>query len=89
MQNQKKRQPDRGKNYKNGETQKEPKKKDERTAFDKVQEILDEKMADSKDGMVYLDDTDFRTLMESAKGGRDYADGRGQAEAGTVVDLQL
>ena len=46
-------------------------------------------MADSKDGMVYLDDTDFRTLMESAKGGRDYADGRGQAEAGTVVDLQL
>ncbi|MCI9445815.1 MAG: hypothetical protein HFH36_00200 [Lachnospiraceae bacterium] len=64
-------------------------KKDERTAFDKVQEILDEKMADSKDGMVYLDDTDFRTLMESAKGGRDYADGRGQAEAGTVVDLQL
>lgn len=68
---------------------KKTEKDGKRAAFGRVQEFLEEKMADSKDGMVYLYDADFRTLLETAKGNGDNAEPRGQAGAGAVVDLQL
>lgn len=32
-----------------------------------IMELINDKIAASKDGMIYLNDTDFRTIMEAAR----------------------
>ncbi len=59
-------------------------------AYKKVEQLIDEKMATSKEGMLYLNDTDFRTIMEAAR-----EDGAGkttvkeQTQIGANLDLQV
>ncbi len=42
-------------------------KAEEKTAYDKAKQLINEKMAVSKDGMIYLNDTDFRTIIEAVR----------------------
>ncbi len=59
-------------------------------AYKKVEQLIDEKMATSKEGMLYLNDTDFRTIMEAVR-----EDGAGkttvkeQTQIGANLDLQV
>ncbi len=59
-------------------------------AYKKVEQLIDEKMATSKEGMLYLNDTDFRTIMEAIR-----EDGAGkttvkeQTQIGANLDLQV
>ncbi len=59
-------------------------------AYKKVEQLIDEKMATSKEGMLYLNDTDFRTIMEAA---REDSAGKTtvkeQAQIGANLDLQV
>lgn len=43
------------------------KKADTGSAYNRAEELLKEKMAASKDGSIYLDDTDIRTMIEAAR----------------------
>lgn len=40
---------------------------DETTTLNKAEQLLEEKIADSKDGTIYLYDTDMQTIIEAAK----------------------
>lgn len=58
----------------------------------KAETLIKEKIADSKDGMIYMDDADFREIMEAMK--EDNADTsksniKGQPTVGTNLDLQI
>ncbi len=60
-----------------------------KSASDKAQQLLNEKLAASKDGMIYLNDTDIRTMIEAARednAGR--ANTKQQAQAGANLDLR-
>ncbi len=60
-----------------------------KSASDKAQQLLNEKLAASKDGMIYLNDTDIRTMIEAAREdntGR--ANTKQQAGAGANLDLR-
>lgn len=55
-----------------------------------AERLLKEKIANSKDGMIYLYDTDLKSIMETAKDSEDgKADKKGQVQAGTNLDLQV
>lgn len=70
--------------------EKRNKKADKNTVPSRAAQFLEEKMAASKDGMVYLYDTDLRTLMEAAREeSTDKTDGKAQAEAGANLDIQV
>ncbi len=43
------------------------KKAKEKSAHDKAEQLISDKIAAFKDGMIYLNDTDFRTIMEAAR----------------------
>lgn len=47
----------------------------EESAYNKAEQLLEEKMAASKDGTIYLNDTDMKTIIEAAK----------EEEAGKIV----
>ncbi|MDE7300505.1 MAG: hypothetical protein K2N94_17060, partial [Lachnospiraceae bacterium] len=65
-------------------------KADEKAAYHKAEQLINEKMAASKDGMIYLNDTDIRTIIEAAQ-----EDGAGrtavkeQARVGANLDLKI
>lgn len=42
-------------------------KTEDGSAYDKAEQLLEEKMAASKDGTIYLDDTDMKTIIEAAR----------------------
>ncbi len=42
-------------------------KAEEKSAYDKAEQLINEKVAASKDGIIYLNDTDFRTIVEAAQ----------------------
>ncbi len=52
---------------KSKEKVKEEAKEEEKSAHDKAEQLINDKIAASKDGMIYLNDTDFRTIMEAAR----------------------
>ncbi len=66
------------------------KKAEEKSAYDKAEQLINEKVAASKDGMIYLNDTDFRTIIEAAQ-----EDGAGkttvkeQVQVGANLDLKI
>ncbi len=52
---------------KSKEKAKEEAKEEEKSAHDKAEQLINDKIAASKDGMIYLNDTDFRTIVEAAR----------------------
>lgn len=70
--------------------EKRTEKADEKAVPDKAEQILDEKVSASKDGTIYLYDTDIQTIMEATKeDGEDKAVSKQQAEAGANLDLEI
>ncbi len=65
-------------------------KAEEKTAYNKAEQLINEKMVASEDGMIYLNDTDFRTIIEAAR-----EDGAGkttvkvQTQIGANLDLKI
>lgn len=65
-------------------------KEDETATPDKAGQLLEEKIADSKDGTIYLDDTDMRTIIKAAQ--EDDAGNttvKNQAQIGANLDLKI
>ena len=63
---------------------------EEKSTPNKAEQLLNEKLAASKDGMIYLNDTDIRTIIEAAKednAGR--ANSKQQAGVGANLDLKV
>ena len=61
------------------------------TTPNKAERLLEEKMADSKDGTIYLNDTDIRTIIEAAQeedaGSKSTV--KGQVQVGANLDLKI
>ena len=65
-------------------------KEDETTTPNKAEQLLEEKIADSKDGTIYLNGTDMRTIIEAAKeDNAGKANTKQQARVGANLDLQV
>ncbi|RKI41696.1 hypothetical protein D7V86_07705 [bacterium D16-51] len=65
-------------------------KEDETATPDKAGQLLEEKIADSKDGTIYLDDTDMRTIIKAAQeddAGKTTV--KNQAQIGAKLDLKI
>ena len=63
---------------------------EEKSTPNKAEQLLNEKLAASKDGIIYLNDTDIRTIIEAAKednAGR--ANTKQQAGVGANLDLKV
>ena len=63
---------------------------EEKSTPNKAEQLLNEKLAASKDGIIYLNDTDIRTIIEAAKEdniGR--ANTKQQAGVGANLDLKV
>ena len=64
-------------------------REDETTTPNKAEQLLREKIADSKDGMIYLYDTDMRAIIEAAKeDNAGKATAKQQAQVGANMDLK-
>lgn len=66
------------------------KRASEESAYDRVEQFLSEKMAASKDGTIYLDDIDMRTIIKAAQEddtGKTTV--KNQAQIGTNLDLKI
>ena len=62
---------------------------DETTTPNKAEQLLREKIADSKDGMIYLYDTDMKTIIEATKeDNAGKANTKQQEGVGANLDLQ-
>ncbi len=60
------------------------------TALDKAKQLLDEKITSSKDGIVYMYDTDIKTIIEATKENSDSTeknDTKGQSIVGANLDF--
>lgn len=65
-------------------------KEDETTTLNKAEQLLEEKIADSKDDTIYLYDTDIKTIIEAAKeNNTGKANTKEQAQVGANLDLQV
>lgn len=63
---------------------------EEKSDSNKGEQILEEKIAASKDGMIYLYDTDLKTIMEAAKEGHEEKPvEKERAQAGANLDLRV
>ena len=72
------------------ESEKKVVKEDETTTPNKAEQLLDEKMSESKDGTIYLNDTDIRTIIEAAQeenAGKTVV--RDQPQVGSNLDLKI
>ena len=64
-------------------------KAQEESAYNKAEQLLEEKIASSKDGTIYLYDTDMKTIIEAAKeDNAGKASTKQQAQAGANMDLK-
>lgn len=65
-------------------------KEDEKETPNKAEQLLEEKIADSKDGTIYLYDTDIKTIIEVTKeDNAGKANTKQQAGVGANLDLQV
>lgn len=65
-------------------------KAEEKSAYDKAEQLINEKVATSKDGTIYLNDTDFWTIVEAAKEDQaDKATIKEQPQVGANLDLKI
>lgn len=72
------------------ETEETEEKAEETSDRTKAGQLLEEKIADSEDGMIYMDDTEFKTLLEAIEeenAGK--KDTKGQMTVGANLDLQV
>ena len=70
--------------------EKKEEKTEKESAYNKAEQLLEEKMTASKDGTVYLNDTDIRTIIEAAR--EDDADKtsvKEQSQVGANLDLKI
>ena len=64
-------------------------KAEDGSAYNRAEQLLEEKIADSKDGMIYLYDTDMQTIIEAAKeDNTGKASTKQQAQVGANMDLK-
>lgn len=63
-------------------------KTDETSEKTKAEQLLEEKMAASKDGISYMDDTEFKTILEAIKEEKEEKDDK-RAQVGANIDLQV
>ena len=62
----------------------------EKSTPNKAEQLLNEKLAASKDSMIYLNDTDIRTIIEAAKeDNTGKANTKQQVGVGANLDLQV
>lgn len=65
-------------------------KADEKTSTNKVEQLLIEKVTTSKDGRIYLDDEDMKTIIETIKkDGTGKSDAKKMTQVGSNLDLQI
>ncbi len=65
-------------------------KAEEKSAYDKAEQLINEKVAASKDGIIYLNDTDFRTIVEAAQEDQtDKTTIKEQPQVGANLDLKI
>ena len=65
-------------------------KSEDESAYNKAEQLINEKMAASNNGTIYLDDTDIQTIIEAAReddAGKTTV--KEQAQAGANLDLQV
>ncbi len=63
---------------------------EEKSAYDKAEQLINEKMAASKDGMIYLNDTEMKTIIEAVqKEEEDKTAVKEQAQVGANLDLKI
>ena len=56
----------------------------------RAEEIIKEKMDAARDGVAYMDDSDFKTIMEAIREDKDNkTDNQKQTQHGTVLDLWI
>lgn len=56
----------------------------------KAEEIIKEKIDAAKDGMTYMDDSDFKTIIEAIREDKESkTDNQKQTQLGTVLDLRI
>ena len=65
------------------------KKADDGATYNKAEQLINEKMADSKDGTIYLNDTDIRTIIEAAQEDAGKTTEKEQAQVGANLDLKI
>ncbi len=59
-------------------------------AYNKAEQLINEKMAASKDGTIYLDDTDMKTIIKAAQGeDADKTTVKDQPQVGANLDLKV
>lgn len=65
-------------------------KKAEKIDRSKAQKLFEEKISVSKDGIIYINDTDFKTIMEAIKeDNTDKANTEQQTQVGANLDLKI
>lgn len=70
--------------------EKRTEQEDETITPNKAEQLLEEKTADSKDGTIYLNDIDIKTIIEAAKeDNAGKANTKQQARVGANLDLQV
>ena len=57
--------------------------------MNKVETLLSEKIAASDDGIIYVDDSEFKTMLEAMKEDSGKTDQKEQTEAGAYLDLKV
>ncbi len=61
-----------------------------KSSYDKAEQIINEKMATSKNGTIYLNDTDIRTIIEAAtENDVEKNTAKVQAQVGANLDLKI
>lgn len=70
-------------------TEEKVEKTDEKIGSNKVETLLSVKMAASDDGMIYTDDSEFKTMMEAMKEDSGKTDKKEQTVVGTNLDLKV
>lgn len=65
-------------------------KEDKKTTPDKVEQFLDEKITDSKDNTVLLNEEDIKTIIEIAKDNNmEQTNVKDQMQVGSNLDLKI
>lgn len=65
-------------------------KTEEESVYNKAEKLLEEKMAASKDGTIYLNDTDIRTIIEAAREeDAEKTTTKNQPKVGANLDVQV
>ncbi len=66
-------------------------KTEKESVYGRAEQLFNEKMAASKDGIIYLNETDLRILIEAAQeeGGAGRTGAKGQVQAGANLDLRI